>query len=673
MGAIVGAAYATGMRAKELERVISAINWQETLTSAPRQDVPYHRKALDFIFTLGFEVGLKDGELVGPGGLVPTHQVENLFRQIVPGARQVTDFDRLPIPFRAVATDLESGEMVVFGRGDLTIAMRASMAVPGAFAPVAHENRLLVDGMLVRNLPIDVARKMCADVIIAVPVAIPPATRADLRSALEVAGQAMNIAIEANEKAQLATLGARDITIPVVLPGIASGDFHKVPEAIPIGEAAARKALSALSKYALGPREYAAWRGGLGDIAKAPAIRIDEIRMTGFKDTNPDAARTFITARPGDAYDPVKADADATRLVARGDYSNVSHQVTTEDGKTVLTYSVTEKGWGPNYLLFDINLSTDLKSDTAWGLRFDYERRWLNSLGGELRTSLQVGRPNVFNAEFYQPLDLQQRFFIAPSIYASQSLLYLYTGDTTVAQYDVRRFGVRLDGGIALDTWGEFRLGLQRGGLDASPKVGSVVIPNQGHESTAGVTTRFNYDTYDRRAFPTHGSLGRVTGYFSETGLGAEQSYRTIEASWSTVHTLGRNVFTLGARGGTSLGSEVPIYDQFRLGGLFNFSGYRNQQLTGREYALGTIQYRRRVADISETLGSAVYAGGTLELGNVYQRADGTNARGVLTSGSLFLGISSKIGPVYLAYGHSEGGRSAYYIYIGSSLEAYRP
>ena len=673
MGAIVGAAYATGMPAKELEQVIAGINWRETLLSAPREDVPFHRKALDFVFTLGFEVGLKDGKLVAPGGVVPTHQIENLFRRIVAGARQTSDFDRLPIPFRAVATDLENGAMVVFDHGDLTIAMRASMAVPGAFAPVDYEGRLLADGMLVRNLPVDVARKTCADVVIAVSVANPPVTRADLRGALSIAGQAMNIAIEANEKAQLATLRPGDVTVPVILPGVGSSDFHKVPEAIPIGEEAARKAATMLSRYSLRPREYAAWRAGLADVATAPAIKIDEIRLLGFRDTNREVAKTFITTKPGDVYDAAKVNADTTRLVGRGDYSSVGHQLSTEDGRNILTYNATEKPWGPNYLLFDLNLNTDLKGDTAWGVRVDYERRWLNPLGGEFRTSLQVGRPNIFNAEFYQPLDLNQRFFIAPSVYASQTLQYLYQNDTPVSQFDLRRYGLRLDGGIAFGNWGELRAGLQYGGIDANAKVGSETIPDQGFNAVGAFTTRFNYDTLDRRIFPNSGSLGRVTGYFSETALGADQSYRMVEASWSTVRTFGRNVVTLAARGGTNLGSDVPAYDQFKLGGLFNFSGYRNLQLIGQEYAFGAVQFRRRIADLSETLGTGIYAGGTLELGNVYQRLDGVNARGVLTSGSLYLGINSKLGPVYRAYGHSEGGHSAFYIYIGSSLEAFRP
>ena len=671
MGAIVGAAYAAGMSALQIEQVITAVEWKEILASAPRQDIPAHRKGLDFIFTLGLELGVKDGGLVTPGGLVPTHQIEALFRRIVAGAGQVSDFNQLPIPFRAVATDLESGAMQVFDRGDLSVAMRASMAVPGAFAPVDYNGRLYVDGMLVRNLPVDVARQMCADVVIAVPVANPAVTRESLGTLVGVVGQAMNIAIAANENDQLATLTPKDVSIPVILQNVTSASFDKVPEAIPIGEAAARKAAAALSRYSLPPREYAEWRANLGKLAAVPKVKIDEVRLVGFKATSPEIMRTFLRTKPGDTYDAVKADEDATRLVARGDFTSVSYQLSTEDGRNVLTYRGAEKPWGPNYLLFDINLSTDFKGDTAWGLRMDYEKRWLNSLGGEFRTSFQLGRPNYFGAEFYQPLDSSQRFFVAPGVFAKQNLEYLYSAGSRLAQLDTRRYGGWLDGGIALGSWGEFRLGLMRGSVEQSVNVGGTGLPDLGSSALGAGTMRFVYDTLDKRLFPTEGAYGVVYGNFSDTGLGAERNYKTVSFKLSKVLSLDRNVWTVALRGGSDLNSNAPFYDQFRAGGLFNLSGYRPNELIGREFAFGAVQYRRRIADIMPTLGTGVYAGATLEAGNVFQRLDGTQARGALIGGSLFLGVNSKLGPVYLGYGHSEGNHQALYLYLGSSLEAF--
>ena len=333
MGSIVGAAYATGASADELEKIVTSINWRDMLSNVPRESQPYHRKALDALFPNGIEVGIRDKGIVAPGGLLPTHQIEALFRRIVADAGGVSDFNKLPIPFRAVSTDLESGAVQVWDRGDLAQAMRASMAVPGVFAPVEANGHLYVDGMLVRNLPVDVARQTCADVVIVVPVSNPRPPRSCLNSLLGVAGQSMNIAIEANERAQLATLTDKDIEISVVLKDISSGDFDKMPEAIPIGEAAARAAAPQLARYSVSPQAYAAWRAGLPRInGIGSGVRIDEVRLAGFKVTNPEVMKTYLHVKAGDTYDARAAAADTDRLVARGDFVAVDYRLEVIDG-----------------------------------------------------------------------------------------------------------------------------------------------------------------------------------------------------------------------------------------------------------------------------------------------------------------------------------------------------
>ena len=332
---------------------------------------------------------------------------------------------------------------------------------------------------------------------------------------------------------------------------------------------------------------------------------------------------------------------------------------------------MTEKPWGPDYLKFDGNLSTDFKGDTYWGLRVDYEKRWLNDLGGEARVAAQLGHPNAFLAEFYQPVEKSQTFFVVPGVYANQILQYVYQGNTEVGQFDIRRYGARLEGGAVFGSKAELRLGLQRGRVDVRKNLGDDSVTPLGGNNTGGVTLRFNYDQLDQRLFATKGSSALVTGYYSTTGLGADQSYKFLDARWGTVLTVGRNVFIVGARGGTDFNSKVPIYDQFKLGGLFQFSGYRTAQLIGKEYALGTVQYRRKIGDLNEVLGTGIYAGASLEVGNVWQRADGTSSKNAMVSGSAYLGIDSKLGPLYFAYGRSDGGQSAFYLYIGSAIEAF--
>jgi NTE family protein len=584
----------------------------------------------------------------------------------------VTDFDRLPIPFRAAATDLETGQLYVFDRGDLAVAMRASMAVPGAFAPVEHDGKVLVDGMLVRNLPVDVARQTCADVVIAVPVGNPAISRDKLGRLTSVAGQAMNIAVEANEKAQLATLGERDVAVPVTLKDIGSSDFAQVPEAIPLGEAAARAVAASLARYSLSPEAYAHWRAGRRQIAERPKVTVDEVRMAGFRVTNPEVMRSFVQTRPGDAYDPERADADTTRIAARGDFTAVAPQLAEEpDGRHVLTYRATEKPWGPDYVMFDLNLGTDLQGKTEWGIRVDLEKRWLNALGGEMRAIFQVGSPNLLGLEFYQPLDLGQRFFVAPSLSARQKLYTAYGGDQAVATIDETRYGGALEVGATLGTSSDVRLGLAAGRIRNDASVGVPWITDTAEADLGAVTLSLRHDSLDRRIFPSEGTLATLTAGWSEPDLGADQRYRLASFRASQVLTWGSNVWSLALRGGSSFDTDVPYYDQFKAGGLFNFSGYRHNELVGRRYAFAGVQWRHRLGYLMQTLGSDTWGGLSLESGNVYDRADGTPASGALTGGSIFLGINSRLGPVYLGYGRSQGGHRALYLYLGSSLDTF--
>jgi len=562
--------------------------------------------------------------------------------------------------------------MVVFDHGELAVAMRASMAVPGAFEPVEYNGRLLVDGMLVRNLPVDVARKTCADVVIAVSVGNPPATRDQLGNFLGIAGQAMNVAIEANENAQLATLKDKDVAVKVVLKDIGSSDFARVPEAIPIGEAAARAAAAELSRYSVSPAEYARWRAGLVKAADEARVRIDEVRVTGLHVTNPQVMKSFLQTRPGDIYTPEKADADANRLVARGDFTAVSYSIDVEDGRNVLTYDAVEKPWGPNYVMFDLNLSTDFKGQTGWGIRVDYEKRWLNSLGGELRTSMQLGRPNILTAEFYQPLDTQQRFFVAPVVYGKQTPEYLFLDSQAVGQYAVVRYGAELDVGTALGSTGELRLGLMREHVDTSNTVGISPFTDDVHHTQTGFTGRFIYDSVDNRIFPTRGTRAVLSGTFPTAELGSDQSYDIVSLNASTNVTSHHTTWQFALRGGSGLGSNVPFYDQFKAGGLFNFSGFSYGELMGSEYALAVLQFRHPAAFLNETLGTALYSGASLEVGNMFKRFDGIQTRGTIVSGSIFLAVDSKAGPLYLALGLSESGRSMLYFYLGTPLDSVR-
>jgi NTE family protein len=246
----------------------------------------------------------------------------------------------------------------------------------------------------------------------------------------------------------------------------------------------------------------------------------------------------------------------------------------------------------------------------------------------------------------------------------------VYAFDDPVLQLDVRRLIGRLDAGIAFASWGELRVGVERGNVNVKQKIGDPLVTDPaGKYQLGGFSARFAIDTLDRRTFPGEGTYMLVKTYFAQTALGSDARYQLSSAEYQRTITQGTfNNWTFFVRGGSDFGSRAPYYDQFQQGGLFNFSGYQINELVGREYAIGAVQFRRAIT-LDATSGNATFIGTSLETGNVWQRLDGTTPHGVMLSGAVFIGMASKLGPIYLAYGHADHGVSALYLYLGSSLD----
>jgi NTE family protein len=226
MGALVGAGYASGIPAADLQQFLIDIDWQSVVGGLGQRDLePIEQKRAGVTYSNDLELGLKDKRVVVPGGLVNTSGIEDLLRSYVARSRMQTDFDRLPIPYRAVATDMLTGDMVVLKDGDLATAMRASMAIPGAFAPVETEQHILSDGGMVRNIPVDVARDLCADIVIVVNLVEEEVRRDQLRTATALITRSTDVMIVANENLQLESLTDQDVRIDVLMGDIGSSYF----------------------------------------------------------------------------------------------------------------------------------------------------------------------------------------------------------------------------------------------------------------------------------------------------------------------------------------------------------------------------------------------------------------------------------------------------------------
>jgi NTE family protein len=363
MGSLVGGAYASGMSTDEMERLIAQVSTDLLFKEKPpRQDQDIRRKLDDRSNLFGIEVGLRGSELLFPKGVVSGVQLETVLRALskVAGFRK---FDELPIPFRAIATDLVTGQAVVFSEGELANVMRASMSVPAAIAPAVIEGRMLVDGGLTNNLPVDVARRMGADIVVAVNLGTPLLKREELTSVLGVTGQMINILTEQNVQASLASLKPTDVLIEPALGDFSAGNFDDLPKTVPIGEAAARAMQTKLAVLSVPPEQYAALRTRQMRPVPPDLRPVDEIRFTAMSRVNAATLENRLETRPGEPLDQQALDRDMRRLYGTGDFEHVDYRVIEEAGRRVLNIDAVEKSWGPNYLRFGLGLGSDFSGD----------------------------------------------------------------------------------------------------------------------------------------------------------------------------------------------------------------------------------------------------------------------------------------------------------------------
>jgi len=668
MGSLVGGAYATGMSVPEMEKVVAGISVELLFKERPpRQELAMRRKADDARNYIGPEIGTATGKSYLGKGVVTGVQLETVLRELsrVQGYHR---FDDLPIPLRAVATDLVTGKAVVFDEGELANVMRASMSVPGAVAPAEYRGMILVDGMLTSNLPVDAARAMGADIVIAVNVGTPLLKREDLTSVVGIAGQMLSILTEQNVQASLASLKTTDILISPELGDFSTGDFDNLSKITPLGETATRKMAERLAQLALPPEEYAALRKAQ-QFALPPDLRpVDEIRFANLSRVNPEAVQEVMRTKVGQPLSQREIDADMRRVYGTGDFEHVSYRVVEEAGKRVMVVEAVEKAWGPNYLRLGIGLTSDFSGETYFNVVASHRMTWLNSLGAELRTDLQLGFNNGIRLEFYQPLTVTGRVFIAPRIDLAQDRLNLYSGSDRIAVYNIDTRLAALDVGVQFDQYGEFRLGVEGGRviprLDTGP---GIIDPSDAKFAAAGFRSRLAFDRLDSINFPRDGWLAHIDLYNSSTALGAEVDYTKWSASGSGVISFGENTVRFNVAGGGKIGSSrLPGYDQFQWGGFLRQSGYATGQLVGAEMQFGQLMVYRRI--VRSGLFDGAYGGLSLEYGHYGDPLVPGNTSNSLRSAALFVGADSFLGPAYFGYGRAADGAQAVYFFLGRPI-----
>ena len=665
MGSVVGGAYASGMSTSEMKTLIAEISTSVLFDeNPPRQDQAIRRKLDDRSILFGLELGLRDGALLFQKGIVTGTQVETVLRRLVktPGFRE---FDALPIPFRAVATDLVTGTPVVFSHGELASVMRASMSVPGAIAPAEIEGNLLVDGGLTDNLPVNVARSMGADIVIAVNLGTPLMKRSELNSLFGVTGQMINILTEQNVRASLALLEPTDILIEPELGDFSAADFDNLPKTVPIGMAAARKLESRLAALAVTPEAYAALRSRQTQATLPDNRPVAEIRFSKLQRVNPKVLIDELETQPDRPLDQAALDRDIRRLFGSGDFERVNYRIMEEAGRRVLDIDAVEKAWGPNYLRFGLGLASDTQGENFFNAAVSYRRSWVNSLGGEWRSDLQMGRTNLLSTEFYQPLATNHHFFVAPRAGFERRTVDLFQGSQRIARYKLRSVDAGFDVGTSLTKYGELRLGILAGSLDAELDTGPPQLaPPADRIRQGAIRLRAVVDQLDSANFPRHGVAATGNIFASEKALGATDDYTKWDIDGVTALSAGLHTLHFGAKAGGSLGSgTLPVYDLFQWGGFLQQSGYPLGALLGERLTFGRVVYTYKLLD--QRLLEGLYLGLSLEAGRMDRPLVPGSPTGLLKSAAVFVGADTPFGPFYIGYGRAADGNQSAYLFLG--------
>ena len=664
MGSIVGGFLATGMESEELARVVRDADWDDLFKDkTARQDLPFRRKADDDLGLYGPKLGIgKDSSLL-PKGMVSGQKIIFMFESVASQRVNTTDFDQLPIPYRAIATDIVTGDMVVIGNGEVSMAMRASMAVPGVFDPVRREDALLVDGGLVRNLPVDVARNMGADVVIAVDVGTKLAGKDDINSALAIVYQVSGLLTVSNTNTQIESLVENDVLItPDIGDKISSADFSKLDEAIPLGYAATEAVQNQLEKYSLSESEYLAWRRQIDNCVEGPP-QVHFVQLNNQSRFSDEVISELITIQPGETLDLEELDRDLRQVYALGFIRQARYSVIEQDDLQGIEITVLPDDRGNHFIETGVDLSFTTRG-TAFNLRGGYLNTALDDRGSEFRAVLQIGEsPGIF-VDYFKPLDDGLRYSFEPSAYWSSRPLYIYdsNGDAR-AEVEFHEWGGSLALGREFERHAKFTLGYARykGNLDIT--VGDPGIETFSFDG-GEVFAELTYDRLDDRFLPTSGLYSTLRYTSSIEGLGADYSFDQIDFTTFGSHTSGFHNFMLGARYNTSLNDNVPIYGMYTGGGFFNMSGYEPNSLIGRHYGFVLAGYRYQVAKSGLLPG---YVGMTVEYGNATDDRGAILSDGLL-NGSAYFGYNTPLGPIYVGIGWSEDRSALYFLRFGTLL-----
>lgn len=662
MGALVGGLYASGMPVDDMRALVESTDWKRLFDdSLARPERSYRRKQddRDALTTVGIGIGSK-GVRLSPG-LLQGERILAMFEKATLSVSAIEHFDQLPIPYRAVATDLNTGDAVILDHGSLAMAMRASMSLPGVFQPAEIDGRVLLDGGLVNQVPIDVVRGMGADIVIAVDVGTPLEALDRNASLLEVVSQISGMMTTGNTRRQLQTLAGNDVLVtPQLGDTVATGDFEKARQALEIGDRAAAAAHAELARLGATEAVYAVSRSQRPAATPAPVVEFVRLHNeTGYAD---ELLLSQLRIPIGEPLDADAVEARLLRVYSMGTIASVTYELVREDGRTGVLLRARPKPQGPNYLQLGLIHSSDFSGTYESTLRAAILFSPLTPFGAEGRVTVAVGSEPALSGEYYHPLDVGNRNLLYAKVgYENPNIHAFDAQGNNYATYDVRELGLQLQATREFGNYGAVSIGAQFGKGRAEVEVGDPTLEefefDQG--SLYGVV---NIDRLDSLFFPRKGYYASLGYTISRDWLGSDSEFDQVDFDAVAARSFGKHTVQLGARYHATTSGELPIQNRYRLGGRSRLAGFRINELTGQHYAMVFTGYSYQLAEV---FGRSALVGGTLEYGNAWERREDMSLDDGIFNASLYAGFDSWLGPMLFGYGWRETGDGVIFLEIG--------
>nr|WP_241762524.1 patatin-like phospholipase family protein [Vibrio coralliilyticus] len=694
MGAYVGGLYATGMSADEIESLTETIDWNSGYRDrVDRSQRRVRDKEYEDRFQLTTDLGLGWSGVRAARGIVQGQGMLRILRESSGNLPPFESFDELAIPYRSVATDILELKPVVIQNGYLVDAMMASMSVPGALPPYELNGQLLVDGGVTNNMPVNVARDLGADIVIAVDISTDYKDEEDFTTLFTVADQLSNYLVRSTTNRQAKTLTEDDVFLKPQVGDMETTEFDKMPEAFKKGYQIAIQNQELLKRYSVSSSEYQDYVDHKEDVRRklryGDEIKVDKVVIHNHTHYSDDVLKKHLDLDSGHRYKTSEVEQGVQNLYALDRFELITYRYDKIDDLDALIVNVKEKSWGPNYVNFRFFLEDDFDTDSQYAIGISTNFTDLNEYGAEFTLNVEMGTDKLLEGELYSPLFSSSDLFTTlgttfsnekvnvppdggdvPSLKATQDFIPIsfteWESEWAIGYQDT--------------LWRRFKVGVRytdgSGELASLPSLGDVSFKRLGAFANYRIDTLDNYSLPSRGLYlnldylvshdESVGSPGSVfDGHDEDTAY--EYGAKIIYANSFSRHTLVANLDV----GVVESKNSSLIIDPKELGGFLNLSGIPRNSLIGQNKAFGSLVYRYRWFDNDFGLfSSPFYLGASFEYGGVWSDPSvKLDTAPLYAAGSVFAGVDSPVGPVMFGYGRTEQNFDSIYLIIGTSFK----